>query len=360
MLIVDAHEDIAWNALTFGRNYTRSALATREAERGGEAPQHNGHTLLGLPEWMLGRVALIFATLFSAPVRRRQGAWDVLVYSSATEAEANAIRQMDFYTRLGDEYPQFTLVRTSADLEAVLATWTPDGDIARRRIGLILLMEGADQIREPKAVEAWFERGVRIVGPAWAGTRYAGGTGEPGPLTAEGRALLDAMADLGMILDLSHASEPAYFESLDRFGGVVIASHANPRALAVGKYPDRALTDEQIRRLAEHDGVVGVVPYNRFLKTGWTVRDGKSAVPLATVAAAIDHICQVTGSARHAGLGSDFDGGFGVEHTPEGIDTVADLAKVAEALREQGFAEAEVEAVMSGNWLRLLRRGLPE
>src|SRR5437773_11619325 len=110
------------------------------------------------------------------------------------------------------------------------------------------------------------ERGVRIVGLAWARTRYSVGTGEPGPLTPEGRRLLDVMSELGLILDLSHASDESFLEALDRFQGTAIVSHANARALLKDyPRPERMLTDEMIERVAEAGGVIGVVPFNRFL-----------------------------------------------------------------------------------------------
>jgi len=70
-------------------------------------------------------------------------------------------------------------------------------------------------------------------------------------------------------------------------------------------------------------------------------------------------VCQIAGDAQHAGLGTDFDGGFGAESTPAGIDSIADLPKVADALRTAGYAPADIEAVMSGNWLRALEQTLP-
>jgi membrane dipeptidase len=204
------------------------------------------------------------------------------------------------------------------------------------------------------------ERGVRIVGLAWASTRYAGGTGEPGPLTSEGRRLLDVMANLGLILDLSHASDESFLQALDRYEGTVIVSHANPRALLRDfRRPERLLSDDMIRRLAEVGGVIGVIPGNGFLKTSWTAAQGKAGVPLAALLDVIDHICQVTGSSAHVGLGSDFDGGFGVERTPAEIDTVADLQKLDAALKARGYTEGDVTAILGGNWLEVLRRGLP-
>lgn len=358
MIIVDAHEDLAYNAFTFNRNYLLSALATRQAEANTETPARNGLCMLGLPEWLLGRVAVVFGVIFAAP-KRRSATWDTQVYADAAEAHRLYSKQLDYYHRLADEHRQFALIGSRADLDAILRTWDGATDVGERRIGLVPLMEGADGIREPREAEDWMERGVRIIGPAWTGTRYSGGTGEPGPLTDDGRALLEVMSDLGLILDLSHASEESFFEALERFEGTVMASHSNPRALAEARNPERNLSDAQIRALAERGGVLGIVLYNGFLQTGWTRADGKRAVTLPVVTAAIDHVCQITGSAAHVGIGSDFDGGWGAESAPEGIDTVDDLAQIGQALAERGFAPAQVEAVLGWNWLNLLRRGLP-
>ncbi|MGH2626478.1 MAG: hypothetical protein ACRDHY_07505, partial [Anaerolineales bacterium] len=76
MIVVDGHADLAYNILTFGRDYTRSASETRRIEQGGDAPRHNGQTLLGWPDWVRGRVGVVFATLFASPERRRRGVWD--------------------------------------------------------------------------------------------------------------------------------------------------------------------------------------------------------------------------------------------------------------------------------------------
>ena len=178
----------------------------------------------------------------------------------------------------------------------------------------------------------------------------------PGPLTDAGRELLDVMADLGLVLDVSHLAEASFFEAIDRFEGRTVATHANPRARVPGS---RQLSDGMIRRLAERDGVIGIVPYNPFLRPGWTKGGAKDAVTVADVAAAVDHVCQVVGDAAHVGLGSDFDGAFGAESTPAGLDTVADLARIGPALGELGYGEEDVAAVLGGNWLRVLRAALP-
>ncbi len=361
MILVDAHEDLAWNMLTFGRDYTRSAAETRALEAETEAPSHNGNTLLGWEDWVRGRVALVFATLFAAPERRRVGAWESLCYRDSQEAYALYTRELDAYHRLVDDHPdKFRLILSRSDLEQVLEGWRGDPPI-EPRLGLVVLMEGADGVRAPAELEAWFQRGVRILGPAWAGTRYAGGTGDPGPFTEDGLALLQVMAELGMILDLSHLAEQAALQALDGYPGAIIASHCNARALIRNpKYPERHLSDDLIRLLAEREGVIGVVPYNRFLVGDWSPSDGRQRIGLDMVVAQIDHICQLAGDAGHVGLGTDFDGGFGVEAVPTGLDTVADLRLIGDALRARGYAPEEVQAVLGDNWLRLLRGTLPE
>ncbi len=366
-LIVDAHEDLAWNALTFGRDYTRSAHDIRQTEESSPTPSQNGNTLLGLDDYLLGQVVIIFGTLFASPARRKLGDWDILTYDDAKQAHTLYAKQLDYYHQLADEHEQFMLISNRADLEKVLASWIDSkgfqnpSSLESRRIGIVPLMEGADGIQDPEQAEWWMERGVRIVGLAWAATRYAGGTGEPGPLTPDGRRLLEVMSGLGLILDLSHASDESFLEALDRFEGTVISSHANARALwkEGTQRPERALSDDMIRRLAERGGVTGIVPVNRFLKADWRSQHGKQAIGLERVAAMIDCVCQITGSADHVGIGSDFDGGFGVESVPAEIDTVADLGLIGALLKDRGYQSVDVGKIMSGNWLRILRRGLP-
>jgi len=354
MLIVDGHEDIAWNMLTLNRDYTKSALATRRLEQATWIPQEVGSTLLGKSEWLLGKVCIIFASLFATPLRRRLGDWDILSYASPTEAHASARRQLDAYHHLIDTDPLFRLVTNIADLDEVLGSWSTDLNIEDRLIGFVPLMEGADGIQAPSQLEEWYERGLRIIGPAWASTRYTGGTGEPGSLTPEGVALLNEMSIFNFILDVSHMAEQAFYESLDQFDRTIIASHSNPRKFLP---TDRGLSDDMIRSLADRGGVVGVIPYNRFLIPGWRKSDQKPGIQL--VADVIDHICQLTGSSQHVAIGSDFDGLFGVEQVPHEIDTINDLQKVVSPLEAYNYSLEEIDNIMHTNWLRILRQALP-
>lgn len=357
MIVVDGHQDIAFNALCNGRDYRRSALQTRQLETDPTLVKYRGTATVGLPDALLGRVAIVFSTTFVAPFDADDSpAWAGVTYQTPTEAYKLATAQLDYYHRLADETEKIRLVKTAADLDAVLATWADGKEMHEHQQGLVLLMESADPILEPEQFEEWYERGVRIVGPAWKATRYAGGTHMPGPLTKLGHELLDVMNGFNAILDLSHLAEEACLQALDQYDGIVIASHSNPRHF---RDTDRHLTDTIIHQLAERDGVMGIVPYNNFLSNEWRAGDAKATVPLTVVVDAMDYVCQLTGSAAHVGIGSDFDGGFGRESIPQGLDTVTDLLTIADALRERGYAEADIEAIMSGNMLRKLRQALP-
>jgi membrane dipeptidase len=226
---------------------------------------------------------------------------------------------------------------------------------------LILLMEGAEGIRHPDELREWWELGLRMIGPAWMGTRYCGGTREPGPLTDEGRNLLSAMADLNYILDLSHMDEASALESLDRYEGALMASHANCAALMQGADTNRHLPERVIHGVIERGGVIGSVPFNTFLKVGWSRLTGsrREEVPLDAYVAHIDHVCQLAGNSQHAAIGSDLDGGFGQQSVPEGLESVADLPLIGAKLIERGYNQTDVDNILGGNWLRFLREHLP-
>ncbi len=360
-LIVDAHEDLAYNILNFGRDYTRAAAETRriEQENGSAAPDHNGQTLLGWPDYQRGRVAVIFSTLFVTPIRRSLGDWENQVYRDDEQAHQLYRTQLETYTRLVDANPdKFRLISSRADLAALLAHWT-DAAAENHPVGLVLLMEGAEGVRNPSELEQWWEWGVRVIGPAWAGTRFCGGTREPGPLTDDGRALLKAMAEIGYSLDLSHMDGLAARQALDFYPGPVIASHANAAALLPGYDGNRLLQDELIHGILERDGIIGVVPFNKFLDNNWKSSDPRGTITLETLASQVDHLCQLAGDALHVGLGSDFDGGFGLSSVPAGVDTIADLQQLSPALKAKGYNDGQIAAVLGGNWLRHLQAYLP-
>ena len=347
-LVVDGHLDLATNALLFGRDLTVPARETRAKEN-----RTRSQVTVALPDLVAGRVGILFATIWALPAKLDigVGSLDTLAapamrpYSTPEEAEVQGLTQLDLYRHLAED-GAVRLILSKGDLSRHVDAWTTDGVP-----GLVILMEGADPIVRPEDVPAWWERGLRIVGPAWGRTRYAGGTGAPGGLTPEGRELVAAMRETGMVLDISHLADEAFADAMEVGPGRVIASHSSARALVPG---DRQLTDEMIRAVGDRDGIVGLPLYNLFLDKAW--RHGSSVIVRADdqFRRHAEHIAGLIGWDR-VGIGSDLDGGFGLLESPEEIDTVADLSAVAAALPEEARA-----GVLGGNWLRFLRQALPD
>jgi membrane dipeptidase len=345
-LVVDAHLDFAYNAVALGRDLEQPVADLRAHER--RHPPRDpraGIATVSLPALLDGRVAVIGGSLYAAPWSKSHPE-PVPTYRTPEEAYQLAVEQIDYYRRLSDEREDVRILHNDRDLDEVLTSW----ETAHPHVGIFTVMEGADPIRNPDELAWWVERGLRGVGLSWsAGTRYAGGNARPGGLTDEGHDLLDAMADFHLLLDLSHLWVDAAFEALNRYPGPVVATHANPRAFVDSP---RMLADDLILALAERGGVIGIVAFNRMLDPEW--RYGEPRLPLARMAQAIDHICQITGDASFVGIGSDLDGGFGLRSTPAELDAIAALHKLSGALAERGYGERDIEQIMSGNWLRVM------
>jgi membrane dipeptidase len=356
MLIVDAHLDLAWNALQWNRNLLVSVYTTRTQEIGTPGPGRALGTV-ALPELRQGRIALCFATLLARATGIPVPHVD---YASPAQAHAIARGQLAYYRALERE-AYVRVIADGAALDRHLAAWqawdagngAEGGDSPP--LGFIISMEGADPILDPDQIEEWWNAGLRAIGLAHYGPcRYAGGTGTELGLTDRGRALLAEMQRLGMLLDLTHCSDQAFWEALARYDGPVLASHNNCRALVPHQ---RQFGDEQLRAIIERDGVIGAAFDAWMLLPGW--QKGASTneqVTLATVVDHIDHVCQLAGNSRHAAIGSDLDGGFGREQSPRDLDTIADLQQVAGLLKDRGYGDEDVAAILHGNWIRLLRR----
>ena len=355
MFIVDGHLDLAYNALYHGRDI-RQPLGQIRAAEGRRNPR--GIATVAMPALQQAGVGLVLATIFVPPANSPIGSYrEEIAYHDAAEAHKLGMAQLDYYHRLADEVESIRLVGDGEGLKQVVASHQRENKDEEdgRLLGIIPLMEGADPIREPEEAELWYERGVRLIGLAWDDTRYAAGAwrGSGEGLSRAGYQLLEVMADLGFVLDLTHMSHQGVHEAIDRYEGRVVATHSNAQALVPG---ERHLSNEQIQRIGERDGVIGVVLFNAFLQAGYRKGDAKERVTLDQVVAHVDHICQLLGDANHVGIGSDMDGGFGAADIPAEMDSVADLPLIATRLLEHGFEEKDVANIMGGNWLNLLRQ----
>jgi membrane dipeptidase len=366
MLLFDAHLDLSMNALEWNRDLTQPLTTIRAREAGKTDKPDRGNGVVSLGEMRRGRIGICVATQIAryvAPDSKLPG------WSAPEIAWAQTQGQLAWY-RAMEEAGQMTQIVDLAGLDRHVALWSnlPDAqsaeikqqyehdDPAELPIGYILSLEGADSILTPHHLERAYAQGLRAVGPAHYGPgRYAQGTHATGGLGPRGRELLAEMQRLGIILDATHLCDDSFWEALDHFEGPVWASHQNCRALVPA---GRQFSDDQIKELLRRDAVFGGVFDAWMMVPDWTIgktRPAETGVKIETVIDHMDHICQLAGNARHIGIGSDLDGGFGREQCPQDLDSIADLARLPELLSRRGYSPADIEGVMHGNWLRFLR-----
>lgn len=333
MLIVDAHLDLSYNALS-GRDVLRPA---RE-----QTPDQEGIPTVGLPDLRNGGVSLICATIFCMPsINGKPG------YRSADEARAEGLRHLAWYqTQVSAGL--MTFIRSRAEVSALHERKPRDAQRA------ILLLEGADPLRDSQDIAEWHNAGLRIVGLAWKQTRFVGGTGAPGPLTPAGVELVKGLDRAGIIHDLSHLAEESTWQLLKMSTGPIMASHSNCKAIVP---TDRQLSDDVIREVIKRGGVIGMNFYDRFLLPPDVY--GKRRANLDDLLVHIRHICDLAGNAHHVAIGTDMDGGLGRNEIPMEIETSADLPRVAARLNDAGFAHDEIVGIMGENWRRFFARTLP-
>jgi membrane dipeptidase len=363
-LTLDAHEDLSINMLDYHRDYRLSSKETQAIDTQAGVDKVWPPSLLGWEDWNRGRVGVVFSTLFEAPYKKdsKQGEAD-MGYKTTQEANARYWRHPSLYRRLAEENPdKFRLIETRPELKFHLQEWesqNPALPETFKPIGLIQLMEGAEGILGPDELPKWWQAGIRVIGLAWAGNQYCGGTRSPGPLTKAGKDLVNAMQEIGFGLDISHLDEESVWDVLDLYEAPIIASHALASSQVKGYQGNRLLSDAVIKALIEKDGVIGIVLGNDFLDMSKGKNADKSEFPLSLAIDQFDYICQLAGDADHVGFGTDFDGGFGVPDVPVGLDSIADLPKILVGLAERGYSDEQLQRLASGNFLRVIESVLP-
>lgn len=236
------------------------------------------------------------------------------------------------------------MARHQPDLRPVLS----QGDVDGEGVGVLLAVEGLDVLGEDlDLLELFFHLGVRSAMLTWNGrNRLADGATNQesgGGLSQLGRQVIRRMAEMGMVVDVSHLAERAFWDVLDETKGPLMASHSNARALC--DHP-RNLTDRQLKALGERGGVIGINFYSRFL----TAEGDTSSDDLLRHMA---HVLEVAGPGS-VGFGSDWDG---IDAWPVDVPGVAGMAGLAERVRAR-FGES-APGILGDNFRRLFRAVLP-
>ncbi|QMU27817.1 dipeptidase [Adhaeribacter radiodurans] len=354
MFTIDAHLDLAMNALEWNRDLRQPVLNIRAREKHKTDFPDRGKGTVAFPELRQGNVGLVVATQigrYVAPDNPLPG------WHSPEQAWAQTQGQLAWYSSL-EEVGELRAITDKATLENHLQQWlNPAAKPENLPIGYILSLEGADSLVTIGHLERAWQNGLRAVGPAHYGPgRYANGTDATGHLNSQGKELIREMERLNIILDATHLCDDAFWDALDIFHGPVWASHNNCRSLV---NHNRQFSDEQLKELINRRAVIGGAFDAWMLVPNW--KRGESTpqgmnCSIETVIDHLDHICQLAGNARHIGIGSDLDGAFGKEQSPYDLETIADLQKIPDLLAQRGYTAEDIQNVMHGNWLRFLRK----
>lgn len=211
------------------------------------------------------------------------------------------------------------------------------------KLACLLHLEGAEAIGKDLGIFRQLCRmGLRSIGLTWNNSnQLAGGIAEgknAAGLTFYGKKVLKEMEQAGILLDLSHISEQAFFEALEYYNKPVMVTHANARALC--NHP-RNLSDKQLKLLADNGGVVGLNQVSHFVK--------KEEASLEDFLNHMVYISELIG-VKHLALGSDFDG---TDNTV--LSGVEAYASLEQSLYNRGFDRQEVEMILQENALRVMR-----
>jgi membrane dipeptidase len=261
---------------------------------------------------------------------------------------------------------------------------------AGKRIVYISMENASPLATDPSLLSAYYGLGLRMLGLVHSSNDdFADSSTNPGGpefngLSVKGRALVAEANRLGLIIDLSHASNAVFDQVIDLSKTPIVLSHTSSAEL--NAHP-RNIDDARLRKLAANGGVIQVNSVNQFLikvaaneerdaevdRFFDIIEDGahltpekrkqaiqryhemerKYPIPQATFDDYMKHMLHILKVAgpEHVGLGADWDGGGGVS----GMKDVSSLPKITERLLREGYSEAQIKGVLGGNLLRVLR-----
>ena len=327
-------------------------------------------------------------------VRAQEGGLDAQFFSIWVEPELfggggeRAIKRADVQIEavraLAAKHPEtWELATTAADVRRIASSG---------KIAALMGMEGGYAIDEKiENVGRYYQMGVRYMSGAWSvSTSWAGSSGDEAGKTRGlndfGKQVIREMNRLGMMVDVSHLSDKAFWDIVNTSTRPVIATHSGCRAIA--NVP-RNLTDEMIVALAKTGGVVNVIFYPEHIEPGYAEKKKKVDAEIATLVQRasdeekgdaahkklardrvrseeylkrlppvsvtrivdhIDHIVKLVGI-DHVGIGSDFDG---VQVVPADLKSIADLPNLTAELLRRGYSESDIDKILGGNMLRVM------
>jgi membrane dipeptidase len=329
-------------------------------------------------------------------VRAKEGGLDAQFFSIWVEPDlfggggANAVKradvQIEAVRNLTTRHPEtWELATTAADVRRIATSG---------KIAALMGLEGGYAIDEKlENVERYYQMGVRYMSPAWSvSTSWAGSSGDEVGKTRGlndfGKQVIREMNRLGMMVDVSHLSDKAFWDIVNTSTKPVIATHSGCRAIT--NVP-RNLTDDMIVALAKTGGVVNVIFYPEHIEPGYSEKKKKvdaeiapmvqraseaesgnvaqkklardrvrsaeylKRLPPMSVTRIVDHIDRIVKlvGIDHVGIGSDFDG---VQVVPADLKSAADLPNLTKELLKRGYSESDIDKILGGNMLRVMEQ----
>lgn len=324
-IVVDAHCD------TIGRVLDERIDIRKRSKR--------GH--MDIPRLKVGGVDVQFFACWISPSLIKEG-----------RCIQRTLDMIDAFNGMVKEtHGKISAARNWSDIRAVVGR----GDIAG-----VLCVEGGHAINDDLGIlRLYHELGVRYMTLTWMNNNgWADGSGDKPRhhgLTGFGRKVVREMERIGMMVDISHASEKTFWDVCKIASAPVIASHSCCKSIC---NHHRNLTDRQLRAVAKNGGVVCINFFSAFLSEPFRkeAKDlnnvGRIAPPPLDIL--IDHVVHAADVAGidHVGLGSDYDG---VGSVPEGVEDCSKLPAITERLFDRGMGAGDVAKILGGNLLRVIK-----
>ncbi len=353
MLLFDAHLDLALNGVDWNRDMRCDVDEIRAQERSlGMTDAGRCGSTLSLPELKKADIGICVSTLLARQEKEINHSFG---WTTPETCYAMAHAHLAWH-RAMERSGWLRMLKTKQDLAAHVGALKADP--VNVPLGYILTMEGADPILNPDTIYEFHEHGLRAIGLTHYGAnRYGGGTRCEVGLALDAIPLLQRISELGMTVDVTHLSDVAFWQLLDHFDGRIHASHQNSRRIAPWQ---RQFSDQQYKAVIDRNGVIGMAFDVIMMQPGYVRGVSAAEVTIERAVDNIDIVCQLAGNALHVGIGTDLDGGYGVEQTPADLDKISDLQRLPELLGKRGYSDQDIVGIMHGNWLRFFGETLPD
>lgn len=334
--IIDGHIDLAWNWLALNRLFEDSVelKGNKDTE---ETKQYEGIASVGFPEIKQGNIRIIFGTIWVETANSLHPSLGPK-YDTAEESIALAKKQYDYYFDLCKKNEDISLIKDYQTVSRILSS-------DEFHLGIVPIIEGADFIYNLDDLNYWLDLGIKIIAPVWQRNQFGGCSELGGGITAEGKNFISNLTKFNCVIDIAHMSQQMSDTVLNESDTVIVNTHTACKHFVNDA---RLITDSQIRKINERNGVIGLMTWGSKLSN-------RPSVSLTDLINQIEHIANITGTMDNVAIGSSMDGGYGRENLPCGIDNIGALDKIGEAMLSYGFKDSDIESVLYKNWQRVLQ-----